>query len=131
MAVELLDSNSKMPSADVFSLGLTVYEVCLNLEVSGLPLDGPEWHNLREERAPCITDRSAALVGVVTAMMRRDVQQRISVKAILAMPQIAHAKSSEDPVLTTCKPDRPLYSRHSASLSAINSQQDHRSIDDE
>ena len=56
MAPELLDSSNRYPSADIFSLGLTLYEVCtltyhrerLGLGLSSLPPEGHDWHVLRQ-----------------------------------------------------------------------------------
>ena len=56
MAPELLDSSDRYPSADIFSLGLTLYEVCtltyhrerLGLGLSSLPPEGHDWHVLRQ-----------------------------------------------------------------------------------
>ena len=55
MAPELLINDYRYPTADVFSLGLTLYEVCVFLEYreavssgqSALPSGGDEWHLLR------------------------------------------------------------------------------------
>ncbi|CAM9326381.1 unnamed protein product, partial [Ectocarpus sp. 8 AP-2014] len=48
MAKELLSSTARLPSADMFSLGLTVYEVATRIE---LPGDGEDWHAMRDGRA--------------------------------------------------------------------------------
>ena len=55
MAPELLIDDYRYPTADVFSLGLTLYEVCVFLDnreavcsgQSALPSGGDEWHLLR------------------------------------------------------------------------------------
>ncbi|CAM9495296.1 unnamed protein product, partial [Hapterophycus canaliculatus] len=48
MAKELLSSTARLPSADMFSLGLTVYEVATRIE---LPGDGQDWHAMRDGTA--------------------------------------------------------------------------------
>jgi hypothetical protein len=55
MAPELLDSSDRYPPADVFSLGLALYESCIFNDhgemvangLSALPSEGPGWHMLR------------------------------------------------------------------------------------
>ena len=55
MAPELLDSSDRYPPADIFSLGLTLYESCSLVRnrdrvvqgLSSLPSEGPDWHTLR------------------------------------------------------------------------------------
>ena len=55
MAKELLNSQDRYPSADIFSLGLTLYEICIAAEYrdmlmanqSVLPSEGTEWQKLR------------------------------------------------------------------------------------
>jgi hypothetical protein len=55
MAPELLDSSDRYPPADVFSLGLALYESCIFNDhseiisdgLSALPSEGPDWHVLR------------------------------------------------------------------------------------
>lgn len=46
MAPELLDTEVKLASADVFSLGLTLYEIAAGFGFD-LPKQGPRWHELR------------------------------------------------------------------------------------
>ena len=120
MPAELLESSFKEPSADVFSLGLTAYELCLPPDHAGLPLEGEAWHDLREERAAPLQSRGAVLKDTITSSMRRNPSTRITTHAILELPEANLYKSSEDPALLTAKPNRPLFSRFSSSLSAIN-----------
>lgn len=39
------EEKSNLPSCDIFSLGLTLYELC---SCKSLPLSGKEWHELRQ-----------------------------------------------------------------------------------
>jgi hypothetical protein len=59
---ELLNSSERHLSADIFSLGLSLYELCLVPDLDSLPLSGQVWHDLRENRAPPITGRGEVLV---------------------------------------------------------------------
>ena len=120
MPAELLESSFKEPSADIFSLGLTAYELCLPPDHTGLPLEGEAWHDLREERAPPLQNREAVLVETILRSMRRNPAQRLTADMILELPETKMYKSTDDPVLLSAKPNRPLFSRFSSSLSAIN-----------
>jgi serine/threonine protein kinase len=53
MAKELLSSSDKQPTADIFSLGVVIYEA-ITLEVE-LPSEGEGWHELRDGRIPPLT----------------------------------------------------------------------------
>jgi len=46
MPPELLSSSVKHPSADIFSLGLTLYELASPIGWE-IPVEGPRWHELR------------------------------------------------------------------------------------
>ena len=50
MAGELLNVGGRGPPADMFSLGLSAFELAWN--ISPLPAEGPMWHDLREGRLP-------------------------------------------------------------------------------
>jgi membrane-associated tyrosine/threonine-specific cdc2-inhibitory kinase len=65
MAKELLNSCEKLPSADIFSLGVVIFELStLMLE---LPSEGEGWHDLRDGRIPRMDSpqRSAMLQQLV------------------------------------------------------------------
>jgi serine/threonine protein kinase len=108
LAAELLDTLYKEPSADVFSLGLTMYEVCLAPKYSGLPIEGETWHELRTDRAPPLRERSAVLTATIALAMRHDPSARILTSALLALPEVATADSSIDALLLNAKPNKPV-----------------------
>ena len=65
---ELLNSTDRHYSADIFSLGLTLYEVCLVPDLDVLPYSGELWHDLREGRAPPLaTTRDESLVRAIAS----------------------------------------------------------------
>ena len=65
---ELLNSSDRHYSADIFSLGLTLYELCCTPDLDVLPYSGELWHDLREGRgAPLGGGRSQTLVHVIAA----------------------------------------------------------------
>lgn len=120
MAEELLNDR-RVPSADMFSLGLTLYEIAcfyaddggshtdsereLRITVRlGLPQNGPLWHTLREDRAPPLpSHRCPALQNLVTACMRRMPEARPSAAQVLFLEQVEEVEDDVDPVLL-CAP---------------------------
>lgn len=135
MADELLNSSLRLPSADMFSLGLTLYELCCffaepstRSNSSGrvaaqkegelrftvlhrLPDRDTLWHILREDNAPPIpAGRSAVLQQVVATCMRRSPEARPSAQQLLAVQEVRDTLDDVDPVLL-CAP------RHADALS--------------
>jgi hypothetical protein len=92
MAPELLNSSDRHPPADVFSMALTLYEVCVLSErrqkaaagLSSLPSEGPEWHLLREGDAPCLVDRDQQLCSLIQLAMSPVPSSRLTAEAIAA-----------------------------------------------
>ena len=93
MAPELLSSGTRQPSADIFSLGLTLYELASNLSWQ-LPSEGPRWQELRHGShtpdLPC--SRNPALGHLIQKMIRPDPTLRPSADAILE--QVPHVKEA-------------------------------------
>ncbi|CAN0481638.1 unnamed protein product [Ectocarpus sp. 12 AP-2014] len=88
MAKELLSSTARLPSADMFSLGLTVYEVATRLE---LPGDGEDWHAMRDGRAVGLpSSRSRDLGDVLRQLMHPDPRQRPTADALCEHPRVAN-----------------------------------------
>jgi hypothetical protein len=148
MANELLNDGERLPSADMFSLGLTLYELCCYYPEScastsasphelrftpakGLPFSGDLWHTLREDRAPPVpASRCAALQQVVTECMRSDASMRPAASQLLTVPEVTATQDDVDPILL-CAPRHadalsrsgvPILAR-SASLQAIEARQ--------
>jgi len=127
MAEELLNNPPRHPSSDIFSLGITLYEVaCFCSEESaaaaaasgagkesfplritprlGLPTEGALWHTLRENRAPPIpAHRSHVLQQLLAATMQRAPAARPSTEQILSLADVAATEDDVDPVLL-CAP---------------------------
>lgn len=128
MAEELLNNTERLPSADMFSLGLTLFEICcfyatvtttntgnagivdkdassLRLTVQhGLPSNGSLWHTLREDNAPPLPQqRDSTLQQLVAACMKRDPTVRPTAVQVLGMPKVAETLDDVDPVLL-CAP---------------------------
>mmetsp|Transcript_8000 Transcript_8000/g.10636 ORF Transcript_8000/g.10636 Transcript_8000/m.10636 type:complete len:913 (+) Transcript_8000:147-2885(+) len=68
MPKELLNSSKpKHSSADIYCLGLMLYEVCSR---QTLPAEGEAWHALREERAPPLpSDRCSNTLSLLVSKM--------------------------------------------------------------
>jgi len=91
MPPELLKSGTKRPSADIFSLGLTLYELANDQNVE-IPSGGPRWHELRSEaglQLPNIND--IELVNLITQMTSPDETHRQTADAILRYPKVKAA----------------------------------------
>ena len=98
MAPELLDSSDRYPSADIFSLGLTLYETCISClpehresvaqGSSPLPSEGPLWHVLRDGEAEDPPQRCRALCSVIRSCMRAMASDRPSAADILSIPDV-------------------------------------------
>lgn len=109
MAPELLASSDRYPSADIFSLGLTLYEACIactpqHREVvaagnSSLPTEGPLWHVLRDGEAPPPPDRGAALCSVILAAMHPETSERPLSEKILSLPEVLNISLKRGPNL--------------------------------
>ena len=79
MAKELLDWGNcdDLSKADIFSFGLTMYELLSGIK---LPANGPLWHDLRNGRAPARLDY---LHSFVESMMEPDYRIRPSAARLL------------------------------------------------
>ncbi len=102
MPSELLTSAMKDPSGDIFSLGLTLYE----LASSGswiLPREGMRWHEIRKlshvpELPQC---RSSVMVNLIKKMTHPDKSQRPTADEILMdNPFMKAAPTQEDKFLS-------------------------------
>ncbi|KAJ8612928.1 hypothetical protein CTAYLR_006173 [Chrysophaeum taylorii] len=76
------DSRRDLTKCDVFSLGITTYEICRG--GTPLPPNGPEWHTLRTD-PPSLAPIGvpAGLDAAVHAMMRPDPTDRPSATSLL------------------------------------------------
>lgn len=105
MARELLNDSDRRPSADIFSLGVTVYETA-NIhtmqpthELDGifgrpfsLPTGGDGWHQLRDGLAPRLVDRPLSLSTLVQHMLHPSPELRPSAEHILQIPEVASGR---------------------------------------
>lgn len=107
MAPELLASSDRHSPADVFSLALTLYEMCILSEhrlragagLSPLQSGGPDWHLLRNGDAPPLLGRGDLLCSMIRAAMNPSPAARPSTETILACADMADAMRYPDPLL--------------------------------
>jgi len=92
----LLSSCAKHPSADVFSLGLALYELAASPNWS-LPREGDQWHEIRSgvhsDTDFLPPNRSASLVKLVQAMIRPNANDRPSAEDISELEEVKHANA--------------------------------------
>jgi membrane-associated tyrosine- and threonine-specific cdc2-inhibitory kinase len=84
MPPELLSSSVKEPSADIFSLGLTLYELASDIGWQ-IPVEGPRWHEVRGgSHVPELpTSRHVDLGRLIQAAIASDQTKRPSADEIL------------------------------------------------
>jgi serine/threonine protein kinase len=84
MAPELLSSGARHPSADIFSLGLTLYELASTCSWE-LPSEGSKWQELRNgSHSPDLPrSRCPELSQLIKAMINPDPKQRPTADDIL------------------------------------------------
>lgn len=107
MAPELLNSTDRYPPADVFSMALTLYEVCVLSErrqmvaagLSSLPAEGPEWHSLREGEAPSLVNRDQQLCALIRLAMSPVPSARLTAQTILAAAAKQESTGTPDVML--------------------------------
>jgi serine/threonine protein kinase len=101
MAPELLNVRERLASADIFSLGLSVYELCFTLEQIAkgtllLPTEGPLWHKLRDGNSDPLQHRPEPMVSAVHDMLKADPSERPLATEIVSLPDVARMEFDED-----------------------------------
>lgn len=95
MPRELLDDNNcslDLTKCDIFSLGVTMYEVCRGHPV---PCDGQEWQDLRSSKFSPLIDTSYEMQEVIKEMMHPDPNRRPSASELLRRPQLLSDKEKK------------------------------------
>ncbi|GAB9464188.1 Wee protein kinase [Globisporangium polare] len=97
MAKELLASRERLPSADIFCLGIMLLEIVTRIQ---LPASGDQWHELRNGVLPDFpSECSLELLELITKMMASDPKSRPSVAFILAHPRVKDAMGTPSATL--------------------------------
>lgn len=102
--MELLNDDMRRPSADIFSLGISLYEIAnihrmeplptldgLQGNTFSLPTEGDDWHVFRDGRAPPLPDRSTMLNSLIQSMIYPNFEARPSADQILMLPEVIAA----------------------------------------
>lgn len=89
----LNDDYENLTKADVFSLGLTMYEAAGGYP---LPKNGPKWHVIRRGDLPSLPHLSVDINHLIKSMVHQDPMQRPSALAIAQHPVLCpQAKKSK------------------------------------
>lgn len=99
MPPELLSSGERHPSSDIFSLGLTLYELATDQQME-LPSEGPRWHDLRSDHAPELPKcRESELVEMIKLMTSTSEEKRPTADTILKNDTVISAGHGCDKLL--------------------------------
>jgi membrane-associated tyrosine/threonine-specific cdc2-inhibitory kinase len=99
MSSELLASATRRASSDIFSLGLTLYEIATDEHIE-MPSEGPRWHQLRSVNQPRLPPcRDDQLQKLVQAMTNPDETIRPTANEILNHRNVKDAGCGVDKFL--------------------------------
>ena len=111
MANELLSAGSaKHSGADIFSLGLTLYELASS-QAWSLPREGDRWHEIRSgtHRPELHQSRSESLVKLIQAMIQPNVKERPTAEDISGSDEVKRANARNDSFLSQYVNDVEIY----------------------
>lgn len=88
MSMELLSGDhSDLTKSDLFSLGITLYELCLG-GIRHLPTNGPEWQSLRAGNFMSLANTPNEMQHMIKLMMNPNYAARPSAGELLKRPQL-------------------------------------------
>eukprot|EP00980_Cylindrotheca_fusiformis_P012560 scaffold3084_cov144-Cylindrotheca_fusiformis.AAC.8 len=94
MSMELLSGDhSDLTKSDIFSLGITLYELCLGGRE--LPTNGPEWQDLRAGKIPLLPNTSLEMQNFINIMMNPSYSSRPAAGDLLKRPQLLSEEQKE------------------------------------
>ncbi|EDV31594.1 uncharacterized protein Dana_GF14473 [Drosophila ananassae] len=86
----LQEDYSNLFKADIFSLGITLFEVAGG---GPLPKNGPEWHKLRNGEVPILPSLSRDFNELIAQMMHPDPEKRPTSQSIFSHPILSAVDS--------------------------------------
>ena len=90
LAKELLAENYRnLTKADIFSTGIMVHELAA---CNPLPMNGDDWHKLRDGSAPHLPRYSANFNNLIQRMLHPDPTQRPSANSVLSHPALVQER---------------------------------------
>ena len=93
MSMELLSGDHKdLTKSDIFSLGCTLYEICLGRE---LPTNGPEWQQIRAGSLHLLSDTPFEMDRIIRDMMNPTYINRPCASDLLRRPQLMSKEQRE------------------------------------
>ena len=94
MSMELLSfgEHEDLTKSDIFSLGATMYEVCLGRP---LPENGDEWQDIRHGRLQMLPDTPLALQSIITEMLHPDPKKRPDASNLLKRRELLSAEQKQ------------------------------------
>jgi serine/threonine protein kinase len=124
MSPELLSSGVRQPSSDIFSLGLTIYEIAADLQTE-MPSEGPEWHFLRSLHGPILPrERGQDLLQLVQQMTYPTESQRPTAEDILKREDVLAAGKRCDRFLQDYLHDIEVFDQKEEERLAMDCQED-------
>lgn len=87
MSMELLtgEKGTDLTKSDIFSLGITMYEICLGRP---LPMNGQEWQDIRAGILSPLPNVDREMASIIQRMMDPKAVQRPTAQALLKHPQL-------------------------------------------
>lgn len=121
---ELLASATRHTSADIFSLGLTLYEIATDEQIE-MPSDGPRWHQLRSSDEPTLPAcRGEYLQRLLQSMTDPDERKRPTADTILMNENVKAAGNEVDTFLQDYINDVEEYDRREEERLAMDRTED-------
>ena len=120
MAKELLDyiQREDLPLCDIFSLGATMYEVCLGRP---LPTGGDEWHAIRRGELQVMFDTPPVLKSIISNMLHPVAKHRPTAAALLRIEELLSPEQRESVEANRTLADREEKKNSVAVVPASNS----------
>jgi len=121
---ELLTSSTRQTSSDIFSLGLTLFEIATDEQIE-MPSEGSRWHQLRSSIEPKLpTCRGEDLQRLLQSMTEPDVEKRPTADIILNNEKVKAAGIEVDTFLQDYIEDVEEYDRREEERLAMDRTED-------